>query len=426
MVENCERVDTQDGRVLFVFDYLGDGQGKVSFDVTEFSQGNMMINATNMAKMFPGKLIGDFLRLQSTKEYIRALESDTRIPITGLCKVVQGGTPQEQGTWMYKTLALKFAKWLNPYFGIWCHGIERFILQSAISHSGIDLSTTGYFGGESNYIQVEGQDILMERFRDPNNGIEVTVPINVTQFEENNTMIYVTDLLQVYPDKKINNFLRNSYTKRYLEALSSVTRFPVDQLLQIVKGNFTGGSKQQGTWMHWNLALEFAHWLNPHFGVWCDMKVLEVFQRGMTTVYPQELQKFHGMIGNLKTEVADLKDIVNKNQPKVDYYDNVLSYSGKLYTSTEALVAMNLDKTISSAKSLHQILIDEGYAYRVGDMLRMKQPFGKLDLQRMETVVIDNKDGSVPKVIKTVKWTEYGISQLFAILGSLGYRPRPF
>lgn len=80
MTKNFDRVDTQDGRVLFVFDYLGNNQGKVSFDVTEFSQGNMMINATNMAKMFPGKKVNDFLRLDSTNEYLKALESVTRIP----------------------------------------------------------------------------------------------------------------------------------------------------------------------------------------------------------------------------------------------------------------------------------------------------------------------------------------------------------
>lgn len=44
-------------------------------DITfEFSDGNKMINATQMAKPF-GKRINNFLRMKSTKDYILLLES---------------------------------------------------------------------------------------------------------------------------------------------------------------------------------------------------------------------------------------------------------------------------------------------------------------------------------------------------------------
>ena len=50
------------------FDYEGQS---ISF---EFADGNKMINATEMAKPFKGKLVADFLRLKSTQEYIALLE----------------------------------------------------------------------------------------------------------------------------------------------------------------------------------------------------------------------------------------------------------------------------------------------------------------------------------------------------------------
>ena len=426
MIKNYSQVNTVDGRTLFVFMCpTNNGDCEVSFDVTDFRSGNLMINATNLAKMCPGKAIGHFLSNSATKEYIHALESDTRIPISLLIRVEKGNYADErqQGTWMHRNLALKFARWCNPYLSIWCHEVERFLIQEVVRSSGIDLNNTGYFGNDPRLVQVDGQDILVEQFVNSTNGISVSVPFNVTYFEDDCTMIYVTDLIKAFPGKKVNNFLRNGSTKEFINALKSVTRIPITELCRIEKGNYTD-SRMQGTWMHWSLALEFAQWLDPHFGVWCNTKVLEVMEKGMSTVYPQELQKFHNIIGNLKTKVTSLETTISDNQPKVDYYDNVLNYSGKLYTSTEALVALNLNNTIPSAKALHQILIDNGYAYRVGNMLRIRQPFGKLDLQRMETVVLDN--GGVPKVIKTYKWTEHGLNQLFAILGSLGYRPRPF
>ncbi|MEM8524850.1 MAG: KilA-N domain-containing protein [Bacteroidota bacterium] len=88
----------------------------------EFSNGNRMINATQMAKKF-NKLIGNFLRLQGTKDFIVELEAQyagmgERENFQAL-RIVQGGTPELQGTWMSELLALKFAAWLNPKFEIW-------------------------------------------------------------------------------------------------------------------------------------------------------------------------------------------------------------------------------------------------------------------------------------------------------------------
>ena len=104
---------------IIQFDYEGQS---ISF---EFADGNKMINATQMAKPFKGKLVADFLRLKSTKDYILVLESRYGDSHNGgkreVLRVVQGGTPELQGTWMDEMLALKFAAWLNPYFEVWVY-----------------------------------------------------------------------------------------------------------------------------------------------------------------------------------------------------------------------------------------------------------------------------------------------------------------
>ena len=53
---------------IIKFDYEGQ---HISF---EFADGNKMINATEMAKPFKGKMVGDFLRLKNTQEYIQLIE----------------------------------------------------------------------------------------------------------------------------------------------------------------------------------------------------------------------------------------------------------------------------------------------------------------------------------------------------------------
>lgn len=90
----------------------------------EFEDGNKMINATEMAKPFR-KLVGHFLALKGSKDYILLLESRYRDSDNGVNKevlrVVQGGTPELQGTWMDEKLALKFAAWLSPEFELWVY-----------------------------------------------------------------------------------------------------------------------------------------------------------------------------------------------------------------------------------------------------------------------------------------------------------------
>ena len=80
-----------------------------------------MINATEMVKPF-GKRINDFLRLKTTQEYILLLEERyAEEPEREVLRVVKGGAPELQGTWMDEKLALKFAAWLAPRFELWVY-----------------------------------------------------------------------------------------------------------------------------------------------------------------------------------------------------------------------------------------------------------------------------------------------------------------
>ena len=83
------------------FDYEGQ---RISF---EFADGNKMLNATEMAKPFKGKMVADFLRLKSTQDYIALMEErygNSRIaPPREVLRVIKGGDAAEglQGTWCH-------------------------------------------------------------------------------------------------------------------------------------------------------------------------------------------------------------------------------------------------------------------------------------------------------------------------------------
>lgn len=87
-------------------------------------KGSVMVNATQMGKLF-GKQPKDWLRLQSTEEFINALKDSQKADVPSglfaedkpMVQVINGG--DNRGTWMHEDVALEFSRWLNPKFAIW-------------------------------------------------------------------------------------------------------------------------------------------------------------------------------------------------------------------------------------------------------------------------------------------------------------------
>lgn len=89
--------------------------------------GNVMVNATEMAKPF-GKLTADWLRLKATNDFISAFSTVKGIPISAMVQVIKGGN-SSQGTFLYEDVALEFSRWLSPEFSIWCNDRIKELLK---------------------------------------------------------------------------------------------------------------------------------------------------------------------------------------------------------------------------------------------------------------------------------------------------------
>lgn len=101
------------------------------------------LNATAMAEAF-GKRVYDWLRTDRAIDYIRAAhrrifggelprpaenvrfaqELDSPLVVTR-----KGGLSGEQGTWLHPKVAIEFARWISPDFGVWCDGKIEEILR---------------------------------------------------------------------------------------------------------------------------------------------------------------------------------------------------------------------------------------------------------------------------------------------------------
>lgn len=109
-------------------------------DLPVLFQTDGYLNATQIAKGF-GKKPNDWLRLESTKDYLIALEKSLN-SVAGKSVTVenqlvitkQGGLADEQGTWIHPKLATVFARWLNAEFAVWCDiKIEELLNNGTVS-----------------------------------------------------------------------------------------------------------------------------------------------------------------------------------------------------------------------------------------------------------------------------------------------------
>jgi hypothetical protein len=91
---------------------------------------------TDMAKA-AGKLVADYLKIDSTQAYLQALSTDMNIPLSSLVKVSKGGNGK-QGTWAHPDVAIDFAQWCNVNFKIWANRTLRGVIEGKATQPIVD------------------------------------------------------------------------------------------------------------------------------------------------------------------------------------------------------------------------------------------------------------------------------------------------
>ena len=202
----------------------------------------------------------------------------------------------------------------------------------------------------------------------------------------NDVMINATEMIKLFPGKRMNNFLRSDQTQELIKQLESETRISASQLVLVVKGNYSDG-RSQGTWMHRKIAIAFAMWLSPVFYSWCLGKIDEIINQGYA-FRDAEIQRLNGVIQSM--------------QPQVNYYKDILTTSENLYSTEQ--VCKDLELGISS-KTLLSKLESFGFIYRRPD----GKWFLSSNLDNLGYIkVITIKDSKTGKPRNLKRWTEEG------------------
>lgn len=115
------------------------------------------ISVTKVIQQFPGKRIANFVRLDSTAEYLEVLRQ--YLGSESLVVTKRGGRKGESGTWYHPKLAVFFARWLDVRFAVWCDLMIDNILQGNIQTS-VAVPTK-----EAVAVQAVGEEMKLENLR---------------------------------------------------------------------------------------------------------------------------------------------------------------------------------------------------------------------------------------------------------------------
>lgn len=101
---------------------------------------------------------------------------------------------------------------------------------------------------------------------------------------------------------KLDNFLASTGYLEYAEAVAKVCSLEIRELKRTVIGK----GKEQGTFLHPKLAVQFARWVSPAFAFWCDERVGELIQALRETPYRihEARTKKLQLLGRTETEIA--------------------------------------------------------------------------------------------------------------------------
>ena len=205
-------------------------------------------------------------------------------------------------------------------------------------------------------------------------------------------MVNATEMAKAF-DKTTKDWLRTKSAEEFITSLSAVRQICPSALVQVVKG----GNGEQGTWMHEDVALEFARWLSPAFSIWCNDHIKELLTTGVTTASDDDAAIAHAMdilqkrLEQAKAEkqlleakAQEQERVIKEQAPQIEYYQKVLT-SESTYTVTQIAKEFGW-----GPQTLNRKLKELGVQYKQNDQWILKAKYQNKGYT--DTITREHKD----------------------------------
>lgn len=230
--------------------------------------------------------------------------------------------------------------------------------------------------------------------------------------DDSGVMINATTMAKPF-GKRAKDFLKTAQTQEFLATLSEVLKIPSSNFVRVTHGN------DGGTWMHEDVAMEFARWLSPMFAIWCNNKIKELMTEGVTALHrehisqiAQQLAKIEGHRDTLLDVIEEkvlleqhLNDVVSQQQEQIETMTAELQKGKKqkLYTVTE--IASELGIT---ARELNIALQEEAIQRFDGEKWVLIDCLQNKGYVRTRYFMQGQNSKRKPNYVPYMTWTEKG------------------
>ena len=237
-----------------------------------------------------------------------------------------------------------------------------------------------------------------------------------------NVMVNANEMAKPF-GKRATHWLNNQSTKEFLQELSGLRNLTPSDLVQVRCGD------NGGTWMHEDVALEFARWLSPKFAIWCNDRIKELLTRGVATVSDDDETIARAMVvlnrrlaasqekiafqqrqlEIVEQNVRVQQDYIKQLEPRADYYTDVIC-SDSTYTFTQ----MAADLGFRSVHALMEALHSRRIVYKQSGQWLPTARYGLGIHFATRTSRFVHRDGTIGTSLYTVV-TEAGRAMLHGI-----------
>lgn len=246
------------------------------------------------------------------------------------------------------------------------------------------------------------------------------------------TMVNATEMAK--PFKKLAaDWTRQKSAKEFIASLSAVRGIPITDLVKVLQGG-----NVQGTWMHEDVALEFARWLSPEFAIWCNDRIKELMRFGLTAT-PHTIESVLADPGNAikvltalqdeRKRVKQLEDqkrcyqsenrrllrimdkqqnLIYQQEEEMTRQNHLVTYARNVLGSDTTFTTTQIAKELGmSAVALNRLLHEYGIQYNQSGHWFLYQQYADKGYVKTREHMYERKDGRIGLNL-TMEWTTAG------------------
>lgn len=239
----------------------------------------------------------------------------------------------------------------------------------------------------------------------------------ISFMNSDSVMINATQMAKPF-DKRPIDYLRLPSTNELINAIVRKSHIAENQLVITERGGLN-----PGTWLHEDVALDFAQWLSVDFRLWCNDRIKELLKTGVATVSNDDEAIAYAMqVLNKRLEAsrAEKERLQAENQlqsrqlqesaPKIKCYNDYISSDGT-FTATQIAKEYGW-----GAETLNKKLKEMGIQYKQNGQWLLTAKYDGNGYTKSVPRTYTKSDGTTGTQMQTV-WTSKGrefIHSLFA------------